>query len=548
MVHTETLEDADHLALIRNAGTVEYALGSGRQGISFLITRGDGYLFASPLCWFPREHGWDLSPGYKTGTPRFERPVRAGCLYCHANQFELREGTENHYRTPIFRGHSIGCERCHGPGEEHVREPAPGPGVGPNIVNPARLDAPRREGVCQQCHLQAEARIQRAGRSWTDYRPGELLHETIDVYLKEGHDPNNRFVGQVEQMYSSRCFAGSKAALGCISCHDPHSLPEASAADSYYRSRCLTCHATGDGDVPITPRTDAHSDATAPACSLPRADRLKQSPEDSCTSCHMPRSGNRRIAHTTTTDHRIPRRPGIKDVTASKAPAGAAGTGEPSLVSFFHDLREADRKAGREDPTEKDRDLGIALSLDPQESMTATGSGAGFAASDRRALTLLNRALREVPDDADALDARGRVLKRSGMVREALESFRAGLELQPRSEELLFHAAGAAVQLDDAVAAQPLIDRLIEINPYRADYFNLLASARTMSRDWKGAEAACRSSLALNAFDPETRFLLVQALLQSGDGRAESEFQTLVKSNSQQASFYREWYSRYRAK
>ena len=45
---------------------------------------------------------------------------------------------------------NVGCERCHGPGSEHV-EPKPA-----NIVNPARLDFVRPTDTCIQCHSQGQ--------------------------------------------------------------------------------------------------------------------------------------------------------------------------------------------------------------------------------------------------------------------------------------------------------------------------------------------------------------------------------------------------------
>ena len=51
------------------------------------------------------------------------------CLFCHCNAVEPVADTLNRYRPPLFRGHAIGCERCHGPGELHV-----GDGSGETIV------------------------------------------------------------------------------------------------------------------------------------------------------------------------------------------------------------------------------------------------------------------------------------------------------------------------------------------------------------------------------------------------------------------------------
>ena len=83
--------------------------------MAYLIER-DGFLFQSPITRYVRSERWDLSPGYEKKNLHFERPVLAGCLYCHGNRVENVAGTVNRYEQPIFRGYAIGCERCHGPG------------------------------------------------------------------------------------------------------------------------------------------------------------------------------------------------------------------------------------------------------------------------------------------------------------------------------------------------------------------------------------------------------------------------------------------------
>ncbi|MFO0890681.1 MAG: cytochrome c3 family protein [Isosphaeraceae bacterium] len=410
LTHVEALKDVGGQVLARNRGDVRFVLGSGQQAMSFLVERGEGYLFASPVTFYTEGRSWDLSPGYRRGNPHFERPVRPGCLYCHANQAELVEGTENRYRPPFFRGHAIGCERCHGPGADHVRAPDSARG----IVNPADLEPPLREGVCQQCHLQAEARILRAGRWWTDYRPGRPLHEFIDVYLKTDQDGQNRFIGQVEQMYASRCFRESRGTLGCISCHDPHREPRPEERVRHFRDRCLGCHARDDGGP-----TSGSQGSDAGPCSLSRAERTRQNAADSCIDCHMPRSASRRILHTATTDHTVPRDPirphppGPDD-----RPGDGPPTNEAHLASFFRELRQKDRDAGREPETERGRDLGLALSIEAPDVLPQGGAPTA-GTSDRLALGLLEASLARRPEDVDAWEARGRVLGRLGEHAEA---------------------------------------------------------------------------------------------------------------------------------
>src|SRR5262249_32220694 len=140
---------------------VHFAVGSGARARSYAVAR-DGYLFQSPLTWYPQGGRWDLSPSYEVRNQHFSRPITPGCLFCHCNYADHVPNTLNRYRQPIFHGYAIGCERCHGPGELHVRRREAGEKVAgrdDTIVNPSRLEHSLREAVCQQCHLQGEQRV-----------------------------------------------------------------------------------------------------------------------------------------------------------------------------------------------------------------------------------------------------------------------------------------------------------------------------------------------------------------------------------------------------
>ncbi len=138
--HQETRRDASGRIVAKNEAEVQFAVGSGRQGIAYLIEH-DGFLFESPLTWYSRKQRWDLSPGFEVSNYHFDRPIQPNCLFCHANRVEPMAGPINQYRPPIFQGHAIGCERCHGPGELHVARPTMVDGKDMTIVNPGRSGA-----------------------------------------------------------------------------------------------------------------------------------------------------------------------------------------------------------------------------------------------------------------------------------------------------------------------------------------------------------------------------------------------------------------------
>src|SRR5262249_30888704 len=151
----------------------------------------DGFLFESPISWFAQKRKWDLSPGFEVANYHFDRPIRPGCLYCHANSAFAVPASINQYRPPIFDGHSIDCERCHGPGELHVMRPVATDGEGPTIVNPARLEPSLRNAVCEQCHLIGDHRIVRADQREEDYRPGLPFERFWTVFVQPEEQEEN---------------------------------------------------------------------------------------------------------------------------------------------------------------------------------------------------------------------------------------------------------------------------------------------------------------------------------------------------------------------
>ena len=511
--HKEIRRDTGGRVVSQVEAEARYALGSGEQATAFLLQRGDGFLFESPITWYPGKQRWDLSPGYEKGNPHFERPIKPACLFCHSNRFDHVEGTENRYREPNFRGHAIGCERCHGPGELHVRSPA-SPEDGPaNIVNPARLPPALREAVCQQCHLQGDIRIVRADRDLADYRPGLPLWSVESVFVKAANPDRTRFFGQVEQLYESRCFRESSGRMGCISCHDPHERPDPREKESYYRERCLSCHAEK-------------------GCRLPRHEQASMGLEDRCIDCHMPRSPNEQVPHTATTLHLIPR---FKDrVGAAGEPRRASGGAEGPLIHFHRDQIDPGERP------EVARDLGIALAVNHRAIPGLTA-----AAASRMASTLLGPSLEADPGDAPAWSARGTALWVLGRRDESLAAFRTALAKSPGSEETLVAAGTKAAQAGRQGEALDDFRRAIAMNPWRSDYHEVVALLHYERHERAAAIEAARDALRLNPSNHEARTILVRCLLEERRlTEARSEFRTLLDHDPPRREALEAWFAR----
>jgi len=496
--HRQTRLDESGRPLYENDMEVRYAIGSGVHGYSYLTDWGGrvgGFIFQTPISWFEQKKIWDLSPRfpiqYVTG-----RPVRPDCLYCHANRTRPVAGGVNHFAEPLFQGYGIGCERCHGPGERHVRDPGKNPTAlfDATIVNPARLGPSLRESVCNQCHLEGVARIARRGRDPTDFRPGLPLGEFLAVFVRTtAGGADRRAVNHVEQMEQSGCFRGGPARerIGCISCHDPHVFLAPEERVAHYRQACLNCH-----------------EAKHRGCSVPVTTRRRTSPEDSCVQCHMPSYAAADIAHTASTDHRIPRRP---------TPSGESEPDSPLSLALLH------RDGRDEADAEYGRDLGLAL----VEKVLEKGSSAA-AADTAKAVALVDKAAKDFPDDAPTLEAKGRLAILQNRPADALASFEACLARAPEWETALIGAGLTAKALGKPDAGLDYWRRAVEVDPYSALSQGELAGLLATRGRWDEAAGHAEQWVRLDPDNSEARKLSIRCRLKTRDrARAEAELTTL---------------------
>jgi predicted CXXCH cytochrome family protein len=463
--HRQSVLDDAGKPTIELAQQVDWVIGSGAKGRSYLTER-DGYLFQTPISWFTRKQRWDLSPGFDPSALA-GRLVTGACLFCHANRLREDPDVPDHFTAPVFDGCAIGCERCHGPGQLHGNGD-----LDHTIVNPARLSPALRDAVCEQCHLEGEARILRSGRRLFDYRPGLPLNDFWSVLIQARRGDDAKAVNHVEQMHQSQCYQRSTGAakLGCISCHDPHVSVESAEREVHYRAACLKCHEGAAGQH---------------GCSAPLAQRLQTNPRDSCIDCHMPRYAHSDIAHAASTDHRIERRPGTNLPDAIDLEAA-------EFVDFYRNFfPEGDPQA--------ERTLGIGLVKMLSTSMLRP------ARRGEQALVLLESAIANDPRDVELRENKVQLLLLLDRNSEALTEAPSVVAMRPGDWRLLAWAASAAQAEGQSDLAIDYWRRSVEINPFMPEYQVSLIDLliRTGRRD--EARKRCAKLLQLDPFNAPGR-------------------------------------------
>jgi predicted CXXCH cytochrome family protein len=511
MWHQQAVPAGASEPVVELAQEAHWAIGSGQKGYSYLSER-DGYLLQTAISWFSQQQRWDLSPGFPP-TALAGRVVQASCLFCHTNRLRQHPEHPDRFLPPVFEGHAIGCERCHGPGELHAASD-----FDHTIVNPARLAPHLRDAVCEQCHLEGEARVLRSGRGLFDFRPGLPLHDFWAVLVRRAgsvrgrsDDEDARAVTHVEQMAQSKCFQRPVGdhKLGCTSCHDPHDHVGPDRRVAHYRAACLKCH-----DEARRQR----------GCSVPLTRRRQTSPQDSCIDCHMPRYSASDIAHTASTDHRIVRRP------SPPRQVHAPNLDNALLVDFYRD------RFAQPDP-QAERNLGMGLVkalvgglLDPRRH-------------GQRALFLHESALARHPDDAELRQSKAQLLELLGRPGEALGEVRTLLARKPGDWRLLAQAARAYQVEGQTERALDCWRQAVKANPCVPDFHVNLVALLLRAGQHDEARQRCRELLRLDPFNVSGRQAWVGFLLKDGNkARARAEFDIIRKLAPPDLAKRQEWF------
>ena len=447
----------------------EYVMGSGNN-LRMYFHDENGMLYELPLTWYEHKKRWDLSPGYRDfENVRFSRYATPKCLACHNSYLETSPGANDRYTPPYTLG--IGCERCHGPGELHIRQQhgesiAGLPPKALTIVNPRKLSSERQLDVCRQCHLQGKAWALRGESEWFDYRPGTPLENQRSVYFPAQTAKEVIEVADSPQRLAlSRCFKENPGRLTCITCHNPH-FSIKTFTRAHYNAKCLQCHAL----------------ATLPGV----ASRQTHAEADDCVSCHMNRTGADNTLHgVSNTDHWI-------RVDANQTPIDWARLKQPpeqrpltALVPVIdaRDEHQMLRKGMAYWDYYKQHDprrayLDSAFFYLHRGLIANPNSAAGYFLLGQAQIELqqveaainsFRRAVALRPDYAEAYAKLGRAYGAAKKPALALASYRQALAIKPQEPRYLEDLAMALVDSGDYAAAVQTFERALQIdqqNPY----------------------------------------------------------------------------------
>jgi predicted CXXCH cytochrome family protein len=204
-----------------------------------------------------------------------KRPTGPTCDGCHSVNYNLQTKTPTEW--------NVGCEKCHGPGGEHVKEPSAA-----NIVNPTRLSYADASDTCIQCHSQGRPTAIKPeqgkaydwpvgfemGKHLSDYWQLEehKLGETTFTHFADNTAHKNRMQGN--DFVQSVMY---KHGVTCNSCHDVHGTANNADLIKPGQQMCLECHGPKSPNGPRGVSIEAHTHHKAGSAG------------SDCLACHMPK-------------------------------------------------------------------------------------------------------------------------------------------------------------------------------------------------------------------------------------------------------------------
>ena len=476
---------------------VHYVIGSGNHARTYLNLSTGGVLTQLPATWYSQEKRWGISPGYdRKQHYDFSRKIDYGCMFCHNATPKLAEGADRYGRENLFPQElpsGIDCQRCHGPGSQHLAVAGGGNGIEAirlGIVNPTRLSPERQMDVCQQCHLETTSdelpqAVRAFGRAVYSFRPGEALSDYLihfDHLAGTGHDDKFEINSSAYRLRQSQCFQKSGGRLTCTSCHNPHRTPRGAEAVQQFRQSCLKCH-------------NELSNRAHPEPGF--AD---------CAGCHMPKRRTEDVIHVVMTDHRIQRRPPGKNLEASLKEDHAPYQGEvvrsfptnaggaiPDLYWGVAQVKQHSNlkmlpvfQAAVETQQPAFAEPWVELALAQMERGELEAAKRGFS-----------RALGIDPGLVLARYNLGRACQLLGQMDEAAAHYLNVLEMDGGHAEAHNNLGLILQSRGEAASAQQHFQKALQRNPLFVDAYNNLGNILAEAKEWNDAIAKFGEALRI---------------------------------------------------
>ena len=201
------------------------------------------------------------------------RPTGPLCDGCHSVGYDIH--------TKQVAEWNVGCERCHGPGSEHVAHPSRG-----NTLNPAQMDDIAANDTCIQCHSQGQPLSNPIEGKYYDWPVGY----NVGLKLQDFWKLEDCSLGQTTFYYFPDCTAHKNRMQGndfvqsvmyrhgirCSSCHDVHGTENYAQLRKPASQICLDCHGPSSPNGPHSATIEEHTH------------HKEGSLGSQCVACHMP--------------------------------------------------------------------------------------------------------------------------------------------------------------------------------------------------------------------------------------------------------------------
>ncbi len=489
---------------------IELVYGAGGSGDEMYFAWQGDRLYNLPIGWLNPFQRW----GHTIDSVE-ARVASPSCLECHNTWVAHVPGTPNQYRRDeMILG--VTCERCHGPGQDHVAHHRMHPkDRAAAIVHPGTLPRERLMEVCVQCH----GNLKRRGPLFS-YRPGEPLEASFRV-VQTKHPEDDQVANQVQYLRRSKCF--QKSEMTCVTCHNPHRPAQPATT----QRACMKCH-------------------TAASCK--DQPRLPEAVRGDCVGCHMPARVWMNVRFHTTddqyvpvasrSDHRIAVHPEGKQAVLLawlRKQTDVSSRNEANRLAALlanHWLNEADqrrrdhrllatigalREALNADPNPKTRQLlqeAIARQSEFDRLVTATNHVGHLQPSET--IELLQKVLAIKPDYAPVHGELGMLYARMGNRDAAKEQLRTAARYDPEDTFSISTLAQLAYLEGRWGEAAALYAKADEIDPYDANIHHGWGMTLVKDERWADAEVHFQRALTINPRHAGTSASLSELLRHQG--------------------------------